>query len=412
MKTKTSESENEIDNHSFSSSYATEYHAPVMARECINAMLDKKHNHPKNDPKNIDESQDKMLDPIILVDGTLGGGGHSKALLEFMRPGDILIGCDVDPDALAVASERLKEYMLPPTYSSTKPNHPVFIPLQSNFRHLHKVIPKLDHPYLPNTSLIQNNVTSNDNSSQIRTIDAILLDLGVSSFQINTPTRGFSIQNDGPLDMRMHSTGKGRENHRTTTTTTTLTAADICNEFDESNLTRILRQYGDEPRAKSIARSILQHRPLFTTSDLTHAVAQVTPEFARKGRRLGRMATLARVFQALRIVVNEEDVALKEALEIMASNLVNQPGGRLVVLSYHSMEDRMVKNVMRNGTVEKPRGGQSLEERDMYGNYIGKGKPWKMFGKGRKASEEEVQMNSRARSARLRVAERLQQSEE
>lgn len=235
-------------------------------------------------------------------------------------------------------------------------------------------------------------------------VDAILMDLGVSSYQIDEPTRGFAFLKEGPLDMRMNSNdGNVRAG--------TPTAADICNEFTEKEIIRILKRYGDEPRAKSIARSIVQRRPLYTTSDLVSAVAEVTPEFARKGRRMGRTATLARVFQALRIVVNEEDLALKEALEDMTSSLVTKEGGRLVILSYHSMEDGMVKRVMRDGTAEKKRGVRQ-DERDMYGNYIGKGKPWKMLGKGRKATEEEVDINSRARSATLRIAERLLQKED
>lgn len=413
-------------NKDYLSSYATEYHAPVMARECIEAMLHWDRNDPNDQVKkpknkyktsnqqkyNANIPNDSQLNqhpeekkqerkPLILVDGTLGGGGHSSALLEQMKPGDILIGCDVDPDALSTASERLKSYLISDPPSTTAPSHPIFIPVQSNFRNLHKVIHKLEHPYLPNTALIQNEGITNDdnyntNRHSNRGVDAILLDLGVSSYQIDNPTRGFAIQGDGPLDMRMSST-------------TSLTAADICNELDEVELTRILKRYGDEPRAKAIARSIIQNRPLLTTFDLTNAVSEVTPEFVRKGRRMGRMATLARVFQAFRIMVNEEDSALQEALEVMASQLITKMGGRLVVLSYHSMEDRMVKRVMRDGTVDKTQ-NYSHHERDMYGNYIGRGKPWKMLGKGRKATEEEIKVNPRARSATLRVAERLYQN--
>lgn len=338
-----------------------------------------------------------------MVDGTLGGGGHSKALLEKMKAGDILIGCDVDPDALATASERLKDYLVDPASldsASTIPDHPIFIPVQSNFRNLHKVIPTIDHPFIPNTPLFVSSQNEGKAKSGLN-VDAILLDLGVSSFQIDNASRGFAFLKDGPLDMRMNSKNAGKSSG-------SLTAADICNEFSEQDLVRILRQYGDEPRAKAITRAIIQNRPHATTSDLRNAVAEVTPEFARKGRRMGRTATLARVFQALRIVVNEEDVALKEALEDMASSLVTKVGGRLVVLSYHSMEDGMVKRVMRDGTVEKQRGAR-LQEKDVYGNDIGRGKPWKMLGKGYKATEEEVKINSRARSATLRIAERLHQ---
>ena len=458
---------------SFLSSYATTYHAPVMARECIEAMLmlpiptkngnhnkDKKNKQFKNNRRKKDKYNDipetapddidtdevnvnqesafnaiknhERKSSLILVDGTLGGGGHSKALLEQMRPGDILIGCDVDPDALKAASERLSQFLLPTSHSKNDdyiPNHPIFIPVQSNFRNLHKVIPNISHPYIPNKSIIcpqpesiineSNKEESIKNKNRNGGVDAILMDLGVSSFQIDNADRGFAFLKEGPLDMRMMNSN---QNNSTTLangiqisqSTTSFTAADICNEFDEEELIRILRQYGDEPRAKSIANSIIQNRPLTTTSDLCNAVAQVTPEFARKGRRMGRTATLARVFQALRIVVNQEDFALKEALEDMASNLITKAGGRLVVLSYHSMEDRMVKRIMKDGTLDTKRNrnvSNRLEERDIYGNQIGKGKPWKMLGKGRKATEEEVKLNSRARSATLRVAERLQEKE-
>jgi len=399
-------------------SYATTYHAPVMARECIEAMLKistptqsskKKKKYEKYKSKQMEESStpstkglNEIRSPLILVDGTLGGGGHSKALLEKMKPGDILIGCDVDPDALTTASERLKDYLVGPDSSNsvdTTPNHPIFIPVQSNFRNLHKVIPNLDHPLIPNTPLFATSDDEDEETSVNTNVDGILLDLGVSSFQIDNARRGFAFLKDGPLDMRMNSNNGGSRSG-------SLTAADICNEFNEHDLIRILRRYGDEPRARAIAGAIIENRPLSTTADLRSAVAQVTPEFAKKGRRMGRKATLARVFQALRIVVNEEDMALKEALEKMTSSLVTKVGGRLVVLSYHSMEDGMVKRVMRDGTVEKQRGVRH-EEKDLYGNIIGKGKPWKMLGKGYKASEEEVKMNSRARSATLRIGERM-----
>jgi len=189
-----------------------------------------------------------------------------------------------------------------------------------------------------------------------------------------------------------------------------MTAADICNAFTQEEISRILKVYGDEPRARKIAESIVNMRPLSTTGDLKGAVAMVVPEFARKGRRMGRTATLARVFQALRIVVNEEDVVLRDAFEDMAPALIRK-GGRLVVLAYHSMEDRAAKRVMRDGSVDgsRSRGGV---QRDIYGNEIieteGKNaRPWKALGKKQKATAEEVELNPRARSATLRVAERL-----
>lgn len=189
-----------------------------------------------------------------------------------------------------------------------------------------------------------------------------------------------------------------------------MTAADICNEFTDEEISRILKVYSDEPRAWKIAQAIVRSRPLTTTGDLKEAVAMVTPEFAKKGRRMGRTATLARVFQALRIVVNDEDAVLRDAFEEMAPSLVKK-GGRLVVLSYHSMEDRAAKRVMRDGTVDGSKRYGSSIQKDMFGNEIapddGNSRPWKTLGKKMKASQEEVEVNSRARSATLRVAERL-----
>ncbi len=242
-----------------------------------------------------------------------------------------------------------------------------------------------------------------------------MLDLGVSSYQIDTAERGFAFMKDGPLDMRMSATTTTTTTTTTTSSTsknhnntarTSLTAADICNEFSVEDLAQIFKTYGDEPRAKAIARSILQHRPLHTTLRLRQAVAAVVPEYNKKSRRQGLMATLARIFQSLRIVVNQEDQALAKALTDMCPQLI-RPGGRLVVLSYHSMEDRAVKRIMKHGNVNE---NGDFQERDLYGNVITTGpdaNPWKVIGKRIKASEEEVQVNPRARSATLRIAERL-----
>ena len=237
------------------------------------------------------------------------------------------------------------------------------------------------------------------------TIDGILLDLGVSSYQIDTAERGFAFMKDGPLDMRMTGGNADLGDADTRSVSggrTGLTAADICNEFDQNELQRILSVYGDEPRAKTIAKTIVNHRPLHTTGELVEAVSSVTPRFAKKSKRMGRTATLARVFQSLRIVVNNEDGVLDKALSEMCPSLL-RPGGRLVVLSYHSMEDRATKRIMRDGTLVKTR---RHDEKDIYGNYIGPPKPFKPVGKRRKATKEETESNPRARSATLRVAER------
>jgi 16S rRNA (cytosine1402-N4)-methyltransferase len=329
-----------------------------MCKECVDSLLQC-------------QRADQEL-PLIFIDGTLGGGGHSAAILERLHPGDVLFGVDVDPVALATASERLAPYV-----SADPSKHPLFVPIQSNFRDLASVIPTILHP-TTHEPIVKEGV------------DGILLDLGVSSHQIDTAERGFAFMKDGPLDMRM--AGRG------------LSAADICNQFDENELRRILKVYGDEPRARPIAQSIIKRRPLATTNDLVEAVAAVTPARA-KSRRMGRTASLARVFQSLRIVVNQEDAALDKALTEMCPALV-RPGGRLVVLSYHSMEDRYAKRAIRDGTI-KLRGTQQ-DERDIYGNYAGAPKPWRRVGKGQKAPDEEVELNTRARSATLRVGERLE----
>jgi len=346
-------------------SFATEYHAPVMWRECIDALLSCQRSQQR-----IDDSDDSTS--LIFVDGTLGGGGHSAALLTELRPGDVVFGCDVDPTALQTASERLSNYL------GEDAQLPLFVPVRSNFCDLISALSEVRHP-------------KTDKLIVTDGVDGILMDLGVSSHQIDTADRGFAFMKEGPLDMRMGQDTRG-----------SMTAADICNEFDAKEIKRILKVYGDEPRARSIAESIVEKRPLVLTSDLVDAVAAVTPQFAKKGKRMGRTSTLARVFQSLRIVVNQEDAVLEKALTQMCPMLL-RPGGQLVVLSYHSMEDRCTKRVMRDGTVTR---NSRNDERDMYGNYIGTPKPFRTMGKLVKASEEEVELNPRARSATLRVAER------
>jgi 16S rRNA (cytosine1402-N4)-methyltransferase len=367
-----------------SSLYASTYHAPVMWQECIEALTKEGQQQQQQQHQGTAQNNpdvELQRNPRLYVDGTLGGGGHSQALLEALSAGDVVFGCDVDPDALAVARKRLSQYSLGNSQSG-----PWFIPVQSNFADL---TPQLLWEHAPKDKL---SFVIRDELDIL--VDGILLDLGVSSYQIDTAERGFAFMKDGPLDMRMN----GQTGH--------LTAADLCNELDVTELRRIFSVYGDEPRARVIAESIMERRPLSTTGDLQLAVAAVTPQFARKGRRMGRMATLARVFQSLRIVVNHEDTVLERALTRMAPDLLN-PGGRLAVLSYHSMEDRATKRVMRDGTVSKREANRNNEQKDLYGNYVGAPKPFRVVGKAQKASEAEVALNARARSATLRVAERV-----
>lgn len=480
----------------FTATFASEYHAPVMPTECVNALLqhgewgdmlrarkerwrkkrsiieakrrrslmyddddtdDDEDGEDEDDDTDDTEEKETQLSstdlpsaandsqqrPRLFIDGTLGGGGHSQALLQQLNAGDILIGCDVDPEALSTASTRLSEYLPTCEYiletnndfvkpeCGWEPERPMFIPVQSNFRDLVSILSKLRHPVTGRLLLgdrrdsDENSINGHDDCNDVefpRGANGMLLDLGVSSHQINTSERGFAFMKDGPLDMRMSG-----NSHRSV-----LTAADICNEFDESTIIDILRTYGDEPRAKRIASAIVTSRPLHTTTDLVHAINSVTPTFARQ-KRAGLIATSARVFQALRIVVNEEDSALKEVLERVAPWVLARSRshhathmessndtieGILAVLSYHSMEDKMTKRVMRDGKVDLfengslRRGvGDSLE-RDLWGNTIGEdtllsNRPFEPLTKPKNASDEEVAANSRSRSATLRVAVRI-----
>ena len=385
--------------------FATEYHAPVMVNECIDALLNcergsgrirnkKYSNNDKEGEQEEQVSSTSTSSPLIFVDGTLGGGGHSAALLQTLKGGDIVFGCDIDPNALNEASKRLSYYT-----NHDGIDRPLFIPVQSNFGNLATKLPTILHPITQKLILSKG-------------VDGILLDLGVSSHQIDVPERGFSFMRDGPLDMRMGS-ASGTHNDSDDTSSVNdvggLKAADICNEFDEKELQRIFSVYGDEPKSKTVAKAIVKNRPLYTTGELVDAIGSVIPQFA-KNKRHGRTATCARVFQSLRIVVNNEDGVLSQVLSDVCPTLLI-PGGRLVVMSYHSMEDRATKRIMRDGSLEKIRNGRQRinnDEKDIYGNYNGPSKPFKPISKRRKATEEETSRNPRARSAILRVAERLE----
>ncbi|CAB9528105.1 small subunit methyltransferase H [Seminavis robusta] len=373
--------------------FASTYHAPVMWKECIEGLLGCQRARQRQQLQEEDDDSDTSCsrEPLFFVDGTLGGGGHSEALLQQLKPGDVVFGCDVDFNALQTASQRLEAYMNNPQ------DLPLFVPVQCNFAQLAQRLPQIT------------TTTANDDDTpllpSLHSIDGILLDFGVSSHQIDTPERGFAFMAEGPLDMRMSTSSSSSDN--TQQSQSSLTAADLVNELQESDLTRILKQFGDEPRARAIAKSILNNRPLVTTTDLQQAVADVVPAFDKRSKRKGRTATCARVFQALRIVVNQEDLVLQRVLEEACPQLL-RPGGRLVVLSYHSMEDRATKRIMRDGTIAKVRASSSLLHKDMYGNWNGPPKPFRPVGKFQKASEQEVALNSRARSATLRIAERLE----
>jgi len=278
----------------------------------------------------------------IYVDVTFGGGGHSMVILENLREGR-LIAFDQDEDAKRQADNIQSRS---------------FTFCQANFRYMKQ--------YLKLSGVTQ--------------VDGILADLGISSHQIDSPERGFSTRFEGPLDMRMDQKGN-------------ITAAKILNEYPEAELHKIFGMYGELKNARTAAKAVIAARtikPLVTTLDLKAAMQQNTP----RGKE---NKYFAQVFQALRIEVNQEMKALEDFLHQCGE--VMKPGGRLVVMSYHSLEDRMVKNYINTGKVF----GEL--EKDFYGNPI---KPFQAVNrKPIEATEEEVNENKRARSAKLRVAEKL-----
>ncbi len=278
----------------------------------------------------------------VVVDVTFGGGGHSREVIKKLGDKGKLFGFDQDEDAVKNSLEDQR-----------------FVLVRHNFRYLKN--------YLKMYGAIP--------------VDAVLADLGVSSHQFDEGERGFSIRFDGPLDMRMNVNAK-------------LTAKQVVNEYDEENLLRIFRVYGEIKNAWKLVQEIIKARILAeinTTQELCEVAQACVP---------GKMRNkyLAQVFQALRIEVNDEMGALRSLLEQCYE--IIKPGGRLVVITYHSLEDRMVKNFIKNGKID----GEL--EKDFYGNPLLKFKA--INRKPIVATEEELQQNNRARSAKLRIAERLE----
>ena len=282
------------------------------------------------------------------LDGTVGGGGHAYAVMEAASPGGSLLGLDRDPEALAAARSRLAPF-----------GDDVRLE-QGDFAEMDRLCRELD--FAP--------------------VHGVLLDLGLSSLQLAEAERGFSFQHEGPLDMRFDQ----RQEH---------SAAEIVNEYSEEALADVLRRYGEETRARRIARRIVEHRPLRTTTELAKVVEKAV---GGRARRLSHPAT--RTFQALRIAVNQELLSLETALP-QAYGLLGDLG-RMVVLSYHSLEDRLVKQFIQREsrdclcpprqpvcTCEHKAGLRPVSRRAV------------------RPSAEEVEGNPRSRSARLRVAERL-----
>lgn len=278
----------------------------------------------------------------VYADATFGGGGHSRGILEALGPQGRLIAFDRDADALANA-----------------PDDSRFTLIRNNFRFIHNFV--LFEGYKDG-------------------IDGVMADLGVSSHQFDTAERGFSFRYDAPLDMRMN-------------TEAAVTAADLVNKLDEAELEKILRVYGEVGQSRKMALLIVRARKtsaIETTTQLNEAIAPCLPKFAEHKE-------LARVYQALRIEVNQEMKSLEKMLSGAAASL--KAGGRLVVITYHSLEDRMVKNFIKAGNIE----GEI--HRDIYGKA-----DIPLSAVNRKPilpQEEEIAENTRARSAKLRVAEKL-----
>lgn len=303
------------------------YHEPVLKEEVIQYLLNDKNG--------------------IYLDGTLGGGGHSELILTKLTTKGMLIGLDMDNDAQTFATKRLKKWT------------GQLVIAKKNFKDFDLVLQEKGIPKL----------------------NGILLDLGVSSYQIDTPEKGFSFSKEGALDMRMDGTGG-------------TAAADLINTAPHGELIRIFREYGEERQAKRIAKIIVTERqinPIQTTFELTSLISRVSaPQH--------RVKTLARIFQALRIAVNDELQNLETCLQKSMSHL--KQGGRIVVISYHSLEDRIVKKFFRKEAAKC----ECPPELPIC--ICNKKDTLKILTKRPvTASATEIEMNTRSRSAKLRAAE-------
>jgi len=281
------------------------------------------------------------------VDGTLGAGGHARGILEASAPDGQLLGLDVDPQALAIARENLAPY-----------EHRIHL-AQASYTTLSLQLKNL----------------------QWNSVDGIVLDLGASSMQFDTAERGFSFMQDAPLDMRFgpHATQ---------------TAADIVNSYSERELADLIYEYGEERDSRKIARAIIKARSLHTTHELVATIEAVSP------RRGDRVHPATRTFQALRIAVNDELSSIESVLPQAVAALKSK--GRLAVISFHSLEDRIVKNFFREQSrdlVNPPYERIYEEERSAVLKEVNR--------KPILPSEEETKDNPRARSAKLRIAEKI-----
>jgi len=298
----------------------SDYHLPVLLKESINGLK-------------IDEEG-------IYVDATFGGGGHSLEILRTLSKKGRLISFDQDPDSINNSYEESNFYFV-----------------NENFKYMKRFLKNLG----------------------FSKVNGILADLGVSSFQINTPDRGFSYRYDAALDMRMNKKN-------------TLNAKEVINSYNHENLSKILFEYGEIKNSKKISKEIIKARTankINTTFDLNKILKPLYPEMYLN-------KNLSRIYQAIRIEVNKELDVLKSFLE-QTSELLS-PGGRLCVISYHSLEDRIVKRYITNGNFS------TTAEKDLYGNFS---VPFKKIGKMIQPSAEELKENIRSRSAKLRIAEKI-----
>ncbi len=298
----------------------SDYHLPVLLKESINGL--------------------KIDDEGIYVDATFGGGGHSLEILRSLSKKGRLISFDQDPDSINNSYEESNFYFV-----------------NENFKYMKRFLKNLG----------------------FSKVNGILADLGVSSFQINTPARGFSYRYDAALDMRMNKNN-------------TLDAIKVINSYKHENLSKILFEYGDIKNSKKISEEIIKARAankINTTFDLNKILKPLYPE-----RYLNK--NLSRIYQAIRIEVNKELDVLKSFLEQSSELLL--PGGRLCVISYHSLEDRMVKRYINNGNFS------TTAKKDLYGNFS---VPFKKIGKMIQPSAVELKENIRSRSAKLRIAEKI-----
>ncbi|WP_288221317.1 16S rRNA (cytosine(1402)-N(4))-methyltransferase RsmH [uncultured Clostridium sp.] len=306
-------------------------HVSVLLNECIEGL-------------NIREDG-------IYVDGTLGGGGHSSEILKKLSNNGLLIGVDQDKDALKAAGERLHNY--------------------ENVKYVHSNFYNID--------AILNNL-------EIEKIDGMLMDLGVSSYQLDTGDRGFSYMQDAPLDMRMN-----REN--------SLSAYEVVNNYDEEEIYRIIRDYGEEKFAKRIARFIVENRekkPIETTLELVEIIKAAIPA---KARREGPHPA-KRTFQAIRIEVNSELSILNKAIQDGVNRL--NKGGRMAIITFHSLEDRIVKLKFKELAT-----ACTCPKEFPICVCGGEAKVKVITRKAIEPSKEEVEENPRSRSAKLRVVEKL-----